>query len=218
MFPGKRRASGNIAATILALLEVPAQMTSSRRRVQTKPGLLFGRGLGSASLVHVPAEASAPTPPPAPGVDLQTRPHPIGPPRVIGTGDCMLIDLPKIHDPRGNLTFIEAGRHVPFEIERAFWIYDVPGGSVRGGHAYRTVHECILALSGSFELMVDDGSHHVHYTLNRSYHALLIPNLIWREMINFSTNSVALVLASGPFEPADYVHDYGDFLRLRSMR
>lgn len=137
---------------------------------------------------------------------------------MISIHDCRLIDLPKIHDPRGNLTFIESGRHVPFQIERAFWIYDVPGGSVRGGHAYRTIHELIVALSGSFEVMVDDGSHQLRYTLNRSYHALLVPNLIWREMINFSTNSVALVLASGPFAPDDYVRDYRDFLRLKSMQ
>jgi uncharacterized cupin superfamily protein len=129
-----------------------------------------------------------------------------------------LIDLPKIQDPRGNLTFVESGRHVPFEIARAYWIYDVPGGSVRGGHAYRTGHEFIVALSGSFEVMLDDGSHRVRYGLNRSYHALLVPNLIWREMINFSTNSVALVLASGPFAPDDYVRDYADFLRVRNMQ
>jgi hypothetical protein len=142
---------------------------------------------------------------------------PIRPP-VSTTHDCKLIDLPKIHDPRGNLTFIESGRHVPFEVARAFWVYDVPGGSVRGGHAFRTGHEFIVALSGSFDVMLDDGSHRIHYTLNRSYHALLIPNLIWREMVNFSTNSVALVLASGPFDPDDYVRDYGDFMRLRNIQ
>jgi WxcM-like, C-terminal len=137
---------------------------------------------------------------------------------VISIHDCRLIDLPRIHDPRGNLTFIESGKDVPFEIERAFWIYDVPGGSVRGGHAYRTTHEFIVALSGCFEVMLDDGSHRAHYMLNRSYHALLVPNLIWREMINFATNSVALVLASSHFAPDDYVRDYKDFLRLRSMQ
>lgn len=126
-----------------------------------------------------------------------------------------LIDLPKVHDPRGNLTFIEAGQHVSFDIQRAFWIYDVPGGAVRGGHAYRTTQEFIMALSGSFDVMVDDGSHRVHYTLNRSYHALWVPHLLWREMVNFSTNSVALVLASSPFEPDDYVYHYRDFLSLR---
>lgn len=136
-------------------------------------------------------------------------------PSLTDTHDFGLIDLPRIQDPRGNLTFVETGNHLPFEIERAFWIYDVPGGSVRGGHAYRTVHEAIIALSGSFDVLVDDGSHRVRYTLNRSYHALLVPNLTWREMINFSTNSVALVLASGPFSPDDYVHNYAEFLRLR---
>jgi hypothetical protein len=139
-------------------------------------------------------------------------------PRVSSTHDCRLIDLPKIQDPRGNLTFVESGSHVPFEIERAYWIYDVPGGSVRGGHAYRKCHEFIVALSGSFEVMLDDGSHRVRYALNRSYHALLVPNLIWRELINFSTNSVALVLASSPFERSDYVRDYADFLKLRNTQ
>jgi hypothetical protein len=135
----------------------------------------------------------------------------------ISVHDCRLIDLPKIHDPRGNLTFVESSSHVPFEIARAFWIYDVPGGSVRGGHAYRTGQEFIVALSGSFDVTVDDGSHLIRYTLNRSYHALLVPNLIWRQMINFSTNAVALVLASCSFTPDDYVRDYRDFLRLRNI-
>ena len=147
---------------------------------------------------------------------MQTEIAAITPPVI--TRDCRLIDLPKIHDARGNLTFIESGRHVPFEIARTFWIYDVPGGSARGGHAYRTVHEFIVALSGSFDVTLDDGSHRVSYTLNRSYHALLVPNLIWRQMNNFSTNSVALVLASSPFAPDDYVRDYGDFLRLRGIQ
>ena len=136
----------------------------------------------------------------------------------ISAQDCRLIDLPKVHDPRGNLTFIESINHVPFEIERAFWIYDVPGGTVRGGHAYRSTHEFIVALSGSFDVMLDDGSHRVRYTLNRSYHALSVPNLIWREMINFSTNAVALVLASSPFAADDYVRDYSEFLRLRKIQ
>lgn len=137
---------------------------------------------------------------------------------MISIHDCRLIDLPKIHDPRGNLTFIESGEHVPFEIERAFWIYDVPGGTARGGHAYRTGQEFIVALSGSFDVMLDDGSHRVRYTLNRSYHALVVPNLIWREMINFSTNAVALVLASIPYDPDDYVRDYKDFLQIRATQ
>ncbi|MEI8082374.1 MAG: WxcM-like domain-containing protein, partial [Actinomycetes bacterium] len=108
---------------------------------------------------------------------------------MVSTQDCRLIDLPKIHDPRGNLTFIESGKHVPFEIERAFWIYDVPGGSVRGGHAYRTGREFIVALSGSFDVIVDDGSHLIRHTLNRSYHALLVPNLILRGVDYFADHT-----------------------------
>ena len=130
--------------------------------------------------------------------------------------DCRLIDLPRIQDRRGNLTFIEAARHVPFEVARAFWIYDVPGGTVRGGHAYRTVNEFVLALSGSLEVSLDDGTHRVCHTLSRSYYALLVPNLIWRQMVNFSTNAVALVLASGLYSPEDYVRHYDEFLKLRS--
>ncbi|WP_253867713.1 FdtA/QdtA family cupin domain-containing protein [Mycobacterium sp. GA-1285] len=147
------------------------------------------------------------------GIDMQTKRTVIAPPAI--SHDCQLIDLPKIHDARGNLTFIESGRHVPFEIARIFWIYDVPGGATRGGHAYRTAHEFIVALSGSFDVTLDDGSHRVRYTLNRSYQGLLVPNLIWRQMSNFATSSVALVLASSPFAPEDYVRDYGDLLRLR---
>ncbi len=144
---------------------------------------------------------------------MQTKRTVIAPP--VTTHGCRLIDLPKIHDARGNLTFIESGKHVPFEIARIFWIYDVPGGATRGGHAYRKAHEFIVALSGSFDVILDDGSHRVRYTLNRSYQALLIPNLIWRQMSNFSTNSVALVLASSPFAPDDYVRNYSNFQRLR---
>jgi WxcM-like, C-terminal len=176
------------------------------------------KGLQAERALQPPPKQATLAPPRRPAFDMQTRPHPVSPPCVSSTDDCRLIDLPKVHDPRGNLTFIEAGRHVPFEIRRAFWIYDVPGGSVRGGHAYRTVHELIVALSGSFEVMLDDGSSRVRYALNRSYHGLLVPHLIWREMINFSTNSVALVLASRPFVPDDYVRDYADFLRLRSSQ
>jgi hypothetical protein len=176
------------------------------------------KGLQAERALQLPPKQATLAPPPRPAFDMQTRPHPISKPRMSSTDDCSLIDLPKVQDPRGNLTFIEAGRHVPFEIRRAYWIYDVPGGSVRGAHAYRTVHEFIVALSGSFEVMLDDGASQVRHTLNRSYHGLLVPSLIWRKMINFSTNSVALVLASGPYAPDDYVRDYGDFLRLRGAQ
>jgi dTDP-4-dehydrorhamnose 3,5-epimerase-like enzyme len=129
-----------------------------------------------------------------------------------------IIKLPKIADPRGNLTFIEGGNHLPFEIKRAFWIYDVPGGEVRGGHAKKLLHEFIIALTGSFDVMVDDGSNKITYTLNRSYYGLYIPNLYWRELVNFSTNSVALHLVSRNYESEDYIYHYDDFLRLKNAR
>jgi hypothetical protein len=178
--------------------------------------VIFRRLLPGSPDIRLLAEPGT-TAAPSAGGGMEIEAASIRPP-LTSTHEFGLIDLPKIHDPRGNLTFIEAGSHVPFEVERAVWIYDVPGGSVRGGHAYRTVHELVVALSGSFDVMLDDGSHQVRYTLNRSYHALFVPNLTWREMINFSTNSVALVLASGPFAPEDYVHNYADFLRLRGMQ
>ncbi len=124
-----------------------------------------------------------------------------------------IIKLPKIHDPRGNLTFLEGGDHIPFRVKRAFWVYDVPGGETRGGHAKRRMEEFIIALTGSFDVLVDDGATKVTYTLNRSYYGLYVPNLVWRETLNFSTNSVALFLASRPYEPEDYIYHYEDYLR-----
>lgn len=130
--------------------------------------------------------------------------------------DCHVIQLPKIADPRGNLTFIERGRHIPFKIQRVYWIYDVPGGEVRGGHAYKNLEEVIIALSGSFDVAVDDGSGSEHiYHLNRSYKGLYIPKLTWRQLRHFSTNSVALILASLPYSEDDYIYDYNEFLKLK---
>ena len=106
------------------------------------------------------------------------------------------VELPKIGDRRGNLSIIEERNHIPFKIERAFWIYDVPGGESRGGHAYRSTEEFIVALSGSFDVIIDDGVQRKTYSLNRSYYGLYVPKMMWREMTNFSTNSVALVLSS----------------------
>jgi len=125
---------------------------------------------------------------------------------------CQVVSLPRITDPRGSLTFIEAGRPVPFEIRRTYWIYDVPGGETRGGHAYRKLNECFVALSGSFDVVVDDGSERKTISLNRSYLGLLVPNLIWRRLDNFSTNAVCLILASDHYAPEDYIRDYGKFL------
>ncbi|MFN3409271.1 MAG: sugar 3,4-ketoisomerase [Limisphaerales bacterium] len=126
--------------------------------------------------------------------------------------DCRLIDLPKIADPRGNLTFIEGGRHVPFEIKRVFYLYDVPGGADRGGHALKQCHQFLIAMSGSFDVILDDGREKKRVSLNRSYYGLHLPPMVWREMDNFSSGAVCLVLASEPYSEADYYRNYADFL------
>ena len=123
-----------------------------------------------------------------------------------------IIQLPKILDRRGNLSFIEAGNHIPFEIKRTYWIYDVPGGEVRGGHAYRENQEFIVALSGSFDVLLDDGKEQKVFPLNRSYYGLYVPKGVWRQMRNFSTNSLALVLASTVYNENDYIRNYEEFL------
>lgn len=125
-----------------------------------------------------------------------------------------LIQLPKFLDARGNLSFIEEFKHIPFKIERTYWIYDVPGGESRGGHAYKENQEFIVALSGSFDVILDDGHERRTYSLNRSYYGLYVPKGIWREMDNFSTNSLALVLSSTPYNPEDYIYDYQQFKSL----
>lgn len=124
-----------------------------------------------------------------------------------------LTSLPKIVDSRGNLSFAENGTQVPFEIRRVYWIYDVPGGTDRGGHAYRENTELVIALSGSFDVLLDDGSRVERFNLNRSYYGLLIPKMIWRTMENFSTNSLALVLSSTEYSEGDYIRDYREFLK-----
>jgi hypothetical protein len=126
-----------------------------------------------------------------------------------------IINLPKCEDPRGNLSFIEEDNHIPFKIERTYWIYDVPGGQVRGGHAFKEQREFIVALSGSFDVVVDDGSHKQSFSLNRSYYGLYIPCGLWRQMENFSTNALAVVLSSTKFEESDYIRDYEAFLKYR---
>jgi hypothetical protein len=124
-----------------------------------------------------------------------------------------LIELPKIQDVRGNLTFIQHPNHLPFEIKRVFWIYDVPGGETRGGHAYKMQHELIISLSGSFDVVITYPNGTLErFTLNRSYFALYIPPLHWRHMENFSTNSVSLHLCSGPFDEGDYMRDINSYL------
>lgn len=127
-----------------------------------------------------------------------------------------IIDLPKILDKRGNLSIIEEFKNIPFKIERTYWIYDVPGGEVRGGHAYKENQEFIVALSGSFDVILDDGKEKKTFSLNRSYYGLYVPKGLWREMNNFSTNSLALVLASTPYDTDDYIYDYSKFIKLNN--
>lgn len=122
-----------------------------------------------------------------------------------------IINLPKILDKRGNLSIIEEFKNIPFKIARTYWIYDVPGGEKRGGHAYKENEEFIVALSGSFDVMLDDGKNRKTFSLNRSYYGLYVPKGLWREMDNFSTNSLALVLASYPYTVNDYIYDYNEF-------
>lgn len=128
-----------------------------------------------------------------------------------------IIDLPKILDRRGNLSIIEQYKNIPFKIARTYWIYDVPGGEKRGGHAYRENEEFIVALSGSFDVVLDDGKSKEIFSLNRSYYGLYVPRGLWREMNNFSTNSLALVLASTPYNAEDYIYDYQTFLSFNKL-
>jgi dTDP-4-dehydrorhamnose 3,5-epimerase-like enzyme len=122
-----------------------------------------------------------------------------------------IIQLPKLLDPRGNLSFIEENHHIPFKIERTYWIYDVPGGETRGGHAYKTLQEMVVALSGSFDVVLHDGREEKRFHLNRSYYGLYVPSMYWRSMENFSTNSVALVLANEVYDEKQYIRDFEAF-------
>ena len=130
--------------------------------------------------------------------------------------DVKLIELPKFADPRGNLSFAEQNNHVPFTIRRTYWIYDVPGGESRGGHAYKETSEFIIAISGGFDVTVDDGKEKNTFTLNRSYYGLYIPKGLWRKMDNFSTNSFALEFADTKYDRNDYVEDYDEYLKIKS--
>lgn len=125
-----------------------------------------------------------------------------------------LIDLPKFLDPRGNLSFIEEDTHLPFEIRRVYWIYDVPGGEHRGGHAFRETEELILALSGSFDVVLHDRQKEYRFHLNRSYYGVYVPKMIWRMLENFSTNSLALIIASTDYNEGDYIRDFEEFRKL----
>ena len=127
--------------------------------------------------------------------------------------ECKLIDLPKITDPRGNLTFIESGRHIPFDIRRVYYLYDVPGGAERGGHAHKELRQLVVAMSGSFDVVLNDGSNTKRFHLNRPYYGLHICRMIWRQLDNFSSGSVCMVLASNSYNESDYYRNYDDYLQ-----
>tara|TARA_R100000935_G_C2835717_1_gene167967 strand:- start:352 stop:759 length:408 start_codon:yes stop_codon:yes gene_type:complete len=127
-----------------------------------------------------------------------------------------IIQLPKILDPRGNLSFFENSNQIPFDIKRTYWIYDVPGGETRGSHAFKNSHEFIIALSGSFDLILNDGDNEVKYSLNRSYYGLYVPNLLWRSLENFSTNSLALTVSSIAYDSSDYIRDFDEFKMIKN--
>ena len=123
-----------------------------------------------------------------------------------------IVDLPKITDQRGNLTFVEGGQHIPFDIKRVYYLYDVPGGAERGGHAHKELQQLIVAMSGSFDVVLDDGTEKKRFHLNRSYYGLYVPTMLWRELDNFSSGAVCMVLASNHYDEEDYYREYGDYL------
>ena len=131
--------------------------------------------------------------------------------------DCCVVELPKISDPRGNLTFVEGGQHIPFDIQRVYYLYDVPGGAERGGHAHKGLQQLIIAMSGSFDVVLDDGREKKRYHLNRSYSGLYVCPMIWRELDNFSSGSVCMVLASNRYDEDDYYRDYGDYMKAQGF-
>ena len=131
----------------------------------------------------------------------------------MGIEECLLIELPKITDPRGNLSFIEGGQQIPFDIKRVYYLYDVPGGSDRGSHAHKNLHQFIVAMSGSFDVVLNDGKEKKRFHLNRSYNGLYVCPMMWRNLDNFSSGSVCMVLASEYYSEVDYIRDYEDFIK-----
>jgi dTDP-4-dehydrorhamnose 3,5-epimerase-like enzyme len=131
----------------------------------------------------------------------------------MGIGNCTILELPRIGDPRGNLTFVEGGKHIPFDIRRVYYLYDVPGGAERGGHAHKALHQLIIAMSGSFDIHLDDGFGKKTIHMNRSYNGLYVCPMIWREIDNFSSGAVCMVLASDYYDEQDYYRDYDTFVK-----
>jgi len=129
--------------------------------------------------------------------------------------DIKIVDLPIVHEPRGNLSFVEGGNHIPFDIKRVYYLYDVPGGAERGGHAHKNLHQFIIAMSGSFDVTFDDGINKKKFHLNRSYFGLLVPEMLWREIDNFSSGAVLMVLASEKYIEADYIRTYDEFIKAK---
>lgn len=126
-----------------------------------------------------------------------------------------IIDLPKIMDPRGNLSFLEHPSQLPFDMQRVYWIYDVPGGDIRGSHAFKKQQEFIIALSGSFDVVLHDGEKEWKFSLNRSYYGLYIPRMMWRRIENFSTNALAFIAADTPYDELDYIRDFDEFVQMK---
>jgi hypothetical protein len=150
-------------------------------------------------------------------VRIPLRAGVVGQTDYMGLASCRIINLPRVTDPRGNLTFIEGQIHVPFEIRRVYYLYDVPGGAERGGHAHKDLHQLIIALSGSFDVVLDDGEERKRFHLNRSYYGIYVCPMIWRELDNFSSASVCMVIASNVYDEADYYRDYAEFVKARSL-
>jgi hypothetical protein len=132
--------------------------------------------------------------------------------------DCRLVELPKITDPRGSLTFVEGGGHIPFDIKRVYYLYDVPGGSDRGAHAHKNLHQFVTAMSGSFDIVLDDGDRQRRFHLNRSYYGLYVCPMMWRSLDNFSSGAVCMVLASERYDESDYIRDYDEFINLANRK
>lgn len=148
--------------------------------------------------------------PPNPFITWQKKTSRIVP---VPLKDCSIVDLPKITDVRGNLTFVEGGNHIPFDIKRVYYLYDVPGGSDRGEHAHKNLHQLVICMSGSFDMVLDDGFEKKRFHLNRSYYGVYVCPMMWRYLDNFSSGSVCMVLASAPYDEADYIRDRSEFLK-----